>query len=99
MRIIIDIPKEFEEDFKQDKFKDVLNRLSADAHLMAGNYEQETATMLIKAFDESVSMDRIVEQLEEEISESLQYGCEIEYRAGLYKATTMVKAGVNYGRE
>lgn len=65
MRIIIDIPKEFEEDFKQDKFKDVLNRLSADAHLMAGNYEQETATMLIKAFDESIPMDRIVEQLEE----------------------------------
>lgn len=93
MRIIIDIPKEFEEHFKQDKFENALQRLSDDAHLMAGNYEQETAIMLIKAFDESIPMDRIVEQIEEEIAESSQYGCEIEYRAGLYKATGIVKAG------
>lgn len=30
--------------------EDSLHRLSADAHLLAGNYEQETAKMLIKAF-------------------------------------------------
>lgn len=71
MRIIIDIPKEFEEHFKQDRFKDALNRLSIDAHLLAGNYEQETATMLIKAFDESIPMDRIVVQLEEKKKEYL----------------------------
>ena len=53
MRIEIEIPKEFEEHFKQDKFEDTLHRLSADAHLIAGNYEQETAIMLIKAFSES----------------------------------------------
>ena len=53
MRIEIEIPKEFEEHFKQDKFEDTLHRLSADAHLIAGNYEQETAIMLIKAFKES----------------------------------------------
>lgn len=63
MRIIIDIPKEFEEHYKQDKFEDTLQRLSADAHLMAGNYEQETAIMLIQAFSESIPMDRIVEHL------------------------------------
>lgn len=53
MRIEIEIPKEFEEHFKQDKFEDTLHRLSADAHLIAGNYEQETAIMLIKAFADS----------------------------------------------
>lgn len=50
MKIEIDIPKEFEEHFNQDRFEDTLHRLSADAHLIAGRYEQETAIMLIKAF-------------------------------------------------
>lgn len=53
MKIEIEIPKEFEEHFKQDRFEDALHRLSADAHLLAGNYEQETAMMLINAFKES----------------------------------------------
>ncbi len=53
MRIEIEIPKEFEEHFKQDKFEDTLYRLNADAHLIAGNYEKETAIMLIKAFKDS----------------------------------------------
>lgn len=50
MKIELEIPKEFEEHFNQDRFEDALHRLSADAHLIAGNYEQETAIMLIKAF-------------------------------------------------
>ena len=50
MKIEIEIPKEFEEHFNQDRFEDTLHRLNADAHLIAGNYEQETAIMLIKAF-------------------------------------------------
>lgn len=50
MKIEIEIPKEFEEHFYQDRFEDTFHRLSADAHLIAGNYEQETANMLIKAF-------------------------------------------------
>lgn len=68
MRIEIEIPKEFEEHFMQDKFEDTLHRLSADAHLIAGNYEQETAIMLIKAFKESKTaydVDKVVERLEE----------------------------------
>lgn len=52
MTIEIEIPKEFEEHFKQDRFEDALYRLSTDAHLIASNYEQETAIMLIKAFKE-----------------------------------------------
>lgn len=67
MRIEIEIPKEFEEHFKQDKFEDTLHRLSADAHLIAGNYEQETAIMLIKAFADSrpaYDVEKVVAGLE-----------------------------------
>lgn len=67
MRIEIEIPKEFEEHFKQDKFEDTLHRLSADAHLIAGDYEQETAIMLIKAFKESKAaydVEEVVAELE-----------------------------------
>ena len=66
MKIEIEIPKEFEEHFKKDKFEDSLHRLCADAHLIAGNYEQETAIMLIKAFKESkpaYDTERVIEQL------------------------------------
>ena len=54
MKLLIDIPKEFERHFQRDRFADSLHRLSADAHLLAGNYEQETAIMLIKSFESSV---------------------------------------------
>ena len=67
MRIEIEIPKEFEEHFEQDKFEDTLHRLSADAHLIAGNYEQETAIMLIKAFKESkpaYDTEKVIAELE-----------------------------------
>ena len=54
MKLLVDIPKEFEQHFQTDRFEDSLHRLSADAHLMAGNYEQETAVMLIEAFATAV---------------------------------------------
>jgi hypothetical protein len=54
MIIELEIPKEFEYHFNYDRFEDSLHRLSADAHLIAGNYEQETAIMLIKAFKNAV---------------------------------------------
>lgn len=50
MTIQIQIPKEYESLYNADKFEDSLHRLSADAHLVAGRYEQEVAIMLIKAF-------------------------------------------------
>ena len=52
MRIEIEIPKEFEQHFAQDKFEDSLQRLGADIHLIAGNYERELIEMLIVAFKE-----------------------------------------------
>ena len=74
MRIEIDIPKEFEEHFKQDKFKDSLERIIADIKnslengdcLCAGRYEYETIEMLEKAFENSKSaynVDKVVEEL------------------------------------
>ena len=68
MRIEIEIPKEFEEDFKHDRFEECLTRLNADAHMTAGNYEKETAIMLIKAFKNSkpaYDVDAVVERLED----------------------------------
>lgn len=58
MKILIEIPKEFEDHFKEDAFEDSLHRLNADAHLLAGNYEQETLTMLIKAFKNAKILDK-----------------------------------------
>lgn len=53
MKIQMQIPEEFESHYNMDKFEDSLHRLSADAHLVAGRYEQETAIMLIQAFKDS----------------------------------------------
>ena len=91
MRIEIDIPKEFEEHFKQDKFKDSLERIMADIWhyleigncLCAGNYEYETIEMLEKAFEDSreaYDIDKVVKELYEERTEILlsnDYECEI----------------------
>ena len=61
MKIKIEIPKEFEKHFNQDKFKDSLERIMADIEyslengdcLCAGRYEYETIEMLKKAFENS----------------------------------------------
>lgn len=92
MRIIIDIPKEFEEHFKQDNFEDTLHRLCADAHLIAGNYEKETAVMLIQTFKESIPVDRIVEQLEY-AKEMPLTDCGISYNRAIDLAINLVKEG------
>ena len=51
MTLMIEIPREFEGDWNDNRFEDCLWRLKADAQYnMAGNYEIETADMLIEAF-------------------------------------------------
>ena len=60
MLIQLNIPNEFVQEYYSTRFKETLNRLSADAHLLAGNYEQETANMLIEAFDESIPTDTLL---------------------------------------
>lgn len=75
MRIEIEIPKEFEEHFNQDKFKDSLERVLADIEhslknkncLCAGRYECETIEMLLKAFENSkpaYDPDKAIKELE-----------------------------------
>jgi hypothetical protein len=69
MKLIIDIPKEFETDYNGDKFKDFFSRVLCDIEkgkCLCGNYEKETAEMFLKAFVESVPMSNILEKLEEE---------------------------------
>ena len=58
MKLTIEIPKEFINDFKENKFEDCFRRLIADTEdrlsnrdtLLAGRYEVETCEMLISAF-------------------------------------------------
>ena len=69
MKIVIEIPKEFEQDFMDNRFEDALQKFVADAHLVAGNYEKETAEMLISAFKNSkeYDLDHVIEKLEDRI--------------------------------
>ena len=96
MRIEIEIPKEFEEHFKQDKFKDGLERVMTDIEhfqhsskngywLCAGRYEYETIEMLQKAFENSkqaYDIDKVVEELPDDV-------CEWELKNACY--TTSIK--------
>ena len=80
MRIEIEIPKEFEEHFRQDKFNDSFERIMADIKhslengdcLCAGRYEYETIEMLEEALENSkpaYSVEKVVEDIME------AYGC------------------------
>lgn len=53
MLIQLNIPPEFEDEYNKDRFKETLLRLISDAHSFAGNYEKETAIILIKALQDS----------------------------------------------
>ena len=82
MRIEIEIPKEFESDYKGDMFKDFFSRVLCDIEngTLCGNYEKETAEMFLKAFDESriaFDTEKVVEQLEEKtdfLKDCTKYG-------------------------
>lgn len=67
MRIEIEIPEEFEADYNKDRFAEFFHRCLVDMGTCCGNYEQETAVMMEKAFTESrlYDPDKAVEQLEE----------------------------------
>ena len=66
MKILIDISKEFEIDYRTDRFADFFGRVEADMDVLCGNYERETADILRNAFAESKPYDpgKVVEQLE-----------------------------------
>lgn len=58
MKIEIEIPKEFEEDYRHDRFGSfflkVLTDIESDKVELCGNYEKETAGMFAKAFQNSI---------------------------------------------
>lgn len=69
MRIEIEIPKEFEDDYNKDKFDEFFCRVLSDIvdGTTCGRYERETAEMLQKAFEESkiaYDVETVVAKLE-----------------------------------
>lgn len=105
MRIMIEIPEEFEKDYTADKFAEFFQRCLADMCTCCGNYEQETAEMMENAFAESkiYDPDKVVEQLEKRRMNALRrlnenkgtaFGCASEwvYNAWNY-AIEIVKGG------
>lgn len=55
MKIVIEIPKEFEKEYLFDKFKNSLERIQYDIEkgVLCGRYEKEVVEMLIKSFNKS----------------------------------------------
>lgn len=93
MKILIDIPKAFEVDYNTDRFAEFFQRCLADMNTCCGNYEQETAEMMEKAFEKSRLYDpeKVVEQLEAEFKK--YYGENWNKAPYLVKAIEIVKAG------
>ena len=78
MKVLLDIPAEFEVDYHTDRFRDFFERAVADMDIMCGTYERETADVLAKAFEESRAYDpdKVVAELKKESESS----------CGMYKA-------------
>lgn len=57
MKLIIDIPKEFEEHFNNDRFQEsfkrILSDINSDKFLLTGLYEEELIRMLIEAINKA----------------------------------------------
>ena len=61
MKLVIDIPKEFERDWNGDQFQDCFGRVLADlkdTSFISGNYEKETLEMLQSAFRDAKEYER-----------------------------------------
>lgn len=97
MRIEIEIPKEFEGDYENDKFEDFFSRVLYDIGkgFLCGNYERETAGMFINAFKESkvaYDVEAVVAELEkdarkyQEISDYHRLMTNNSHRAEVYES-------------
>ena len=105
MRIMVEIPEEFEKDYTADKFAELFQRCLADMCTCCGNYEQETAEMMENAFAESkiYDPDKVVEQLEKRRMDALRrlnenkgtaFGCASEWVYNAWNdAIEIVKGG------
>lgn len=102
MKLIIDIPTEFETDYEVNRFQDFFTRVLYSIEKvdglygLCGNYEKETAEMFLKAFDESVPMDNIVENIEKHLEEDSHNEYSSYYRGNyqmisVYDAINIVK--------
>ena len=95
MKILIDIPKEFEIDYRTDRFADFFERVKADMDLMCGNYEIETANMMVNAFTKSrpYDLDKVMDQLEARtvfLKDCTKYGNnDVEQQAKSYDTMMM----------
>ena len=62
MKIVFEIPKEFESHFEFDRFSDSLARVASDIEAlgfkMSGRYERETITMIRKAFENATPLPK-----------------------------------------
>lgn len=73
MKITIEIPKEYEDEFINNKFKESLNRVYVDLDFykedsLCGVYERETIDMLMNAFQNGI-IDNENELLKKRIKE------------------------------
>lgn len=81
MKLVIDIPKEFEEHFNKDKFEDSFKRMEADVMFgigsgnLSGMYELELIRMLKDAFNRSTKINKAETSI-------LEYGTEIKFSDG-----------------
>ena len=105
MKLIINIPKEFETDYEVNRFQDFFTRVLYSIEKvdglygLCGNYEKETAEMFLKAFNESVPMANIVEKLEEEKTMAYdKWDGGSSYKA-YSKAINIVQQEINNGLE
>lgn len=58
MKLVIDIPKDFEQHFNLDRFRDSLSRIRCDTRYcfgdgVSGEYEIELLDMLVEAFEKA----------------------------------------------
>lgn len=108
MKIVIDIPKEFESHFEFDRFADSLARVASDIEAlgfkMSGRYERETITMIRKAFENATPLPKGHGELKDAskirdkiYGEELFYGrdgCEYDYGkgCGFHEARELVES-------
>lgn len=69
MKITIEIPTEFENDYLVYRFKEFFERVMADmdSGILCGNYEKEIAEMFLKSFNDSSTNKEIGELIMEKM--------------------------------
>ena len=115
MKIVIKIPKEFEEHFKSDRFEDSLQRVRFDIHksiignknVLSGNYEIETLDMLTEAFLNGTPLPkghgRLIDEnelIDEIVCEEIEgHYYDIIYAHSVYDAETIIEADKSESEE